>query len=226
MSSQTPKLGITLWDGNDSVNRQAFNDNWTKIDETAASQADLDAHKNDTNNPHRVTAAQVGAVPVSAVGQPSGVAPLGSDGQIPAGYLAHATVGPANSSALGTVELPTSAGSPSTPVVPYRAASVQDQQITTTSQTTVLSYTPQAQGLFSVKIYARVVTAATNVTITITYTSPSGAQTNTVVNQSLGVGDWVFVPQTILATIGSAISVNVTAATANQVYVSAAIEGV
>jgi hypothetical protein len=102
---------------------------------------------------------------------------------------------------------------------------VQEQQITVTSQTTVLSYTPVAQGNFTIKVYLRVVTAATSVTITVTYTDATGSQTMTLVNASVPVGSYD-VTAFINATTGSAIAVNVTAGTSSQVYVSAVIEGV
>lgn len=43
-------------------------------------QAQITAHKNDKNNPHEVTAAQVGAIPTSQKGAANGVAELGADG--------------------------------------------------------------------------------------------------------------------------------------------------
>lgn len=51
---------------------------------------DLIEHIADKNNPHEVTAAQVGAIPTSEAGAPGGVAQLGEDGlvlpsQLPAG---------------------------------------------------------------------------------------------------------------------------------------------
>ncbi|MCL6597929.1 MAG: H-type lectin domain-containing protein [Alicyclobacillus macrosporangiidus] len=114
MSSQTQKLGLTLWDGNDSVNRQAFNDNWTKIDEAAqknitqsstppSNPADQDLWIDTSTTPNRlkryvaassswqvigvVTASDVGAVPASEVGQPGGVASLDSTGKVPSSQL-------------------------------------------------------------------------------------------------------------------------------------------
>jgi hypothetical protein len=52
-----------------------------------ASQQDLQNHIADRNNPHQVTAAQVGAIPVAAIGQAGGVAPLDSSGKVPTANL-------------------------------------------------------------------------------------------------------------------------------------------
>jgi hypothetical protein len=52
-----------------------------------ASQEDLQDHISDRNNPHQVTAAQVGAIPVTALGQPGGVAPLDATGKVPTSNL-------------------------------------------------------------------------------------------------------------------------------------------
>ncbi|MCL6442085.1 MAG: hypothetical protein K6T83_01240 [Alicyclobacillus sp.] len=166
-------------------------------------------------------------VPTSAVGTANGVAPLGADGQVPASYLGHATVGPATSNALGTVELPASAGSPSTPITPYRAATVLEQQLTTTSATTILSYTPAAQGNFEVSVSLRV-TATTNITLQIKWTDASGnQQTDTrLSNQSVPAGTWDVPIKFLNATTAAPISVIVTAGTANVLYASATIKGV
>jgi hypothetical protein len=159
----------------------------------------------------------------SAEGVANGVATLDSTANVPLSQLGN--IRPAGTSSLGTVELPPSAGTPATPVVPYAAARVQEQLITVTSQTTVLSYTPVAQGNFTIKVYLRVVTAATSVAITVTYTDATGSQTMPLVNASVPVGSYDVTAFTN-ATTGSPIAVNVTAGTSSQVYVSAIIEGV
>ena len=50
-------------------------------------QTNLSAHTGNTNNPHSVTAAQVGAIPFSQKGAPGGVAELGEDGKVPSANL-------------------------------------------------------------------------------------------------------------------------------------------
>ena len=50
-------------------------------------QTNLSAHTGNTNNPHSVTAAQVGAIPFSQKGAPNGVAPLDEDGKVPSDNL-------------------------------------------------------------------------------------------------------------------------------------------
>ena len=64
-----------------------------------ASEVELTAHKNDKNNPHQVTAAQVGAIPTTEKGAANGVATLGSDGKVPQSQLPEMNYDPAGSAA-------------------------------------------------------------------------------------------------------------------------------
>lgn len=144
------------------------------------------------------------------------------NGQSSSYYLAASQVGIAN----GTASLDGSGHIPTSQLVNATTtkASVQDVQLTGTAVTTVTSYTPTAQGNFEVGVYIRVVTAATNVTINITYNSASGAQAYQMLpTTSLPVGDHMFVMPFFNALITAAITVQVTAGTASQVYVSASI---
>lgn len=50
-------------------------------------QTNLSAHTGNTNNPHSVTAAQVGAIPLSQKGAPNGVAELDENGKVPSDSL-------------------------------------------------------------------------------------------------------------------------------------------
>lgn len=80
----TPKWNLKKFEGNDLIKRQDFNDNWDKIDTGATTldnkidsinstltnktntiETNLNTHINDKNNPHVVTAEQVGAVKTS-----------------------------------------------------------------------------------------------------------------------------------------------------------------
>ena len=58
----------------------------TELDRKANATS-LGAHTGNTNNPHGVTAVQVGAIPSSEKGAASGVATLGTDGKVPTGQL-------------------------------------------------------------------------------------------------------------------------------------------
>lgn len=106
-------------------------------------------------------------------------------------------------------------------------ASVQDVKLTTTLPIGVVTYTPGVDRNFLVAIYLRVVNATTNVTVSIGYVSKGGSQTNTLLNvQSCTVGEYSLIPVTINATAWSPITVTVTSGTANNLYVSASIQGV
>ena len=73
----------------------ALNDNADTIDAALSAQAAaaakgaqaLAAHLADEENPHGVTAAQVGAIAADTLGQPGGPAQLGADGKLPADQL-------------------------------------------------------------------------------------------------------------------------------------------
>lgn len=107
-------------------------------------------------------------------------------------------------------------------------ADAREVLLTTTATTAVRSLTPTTNGEFLVAVSFRIITAATNVTITITWTDASGAvQTDTrLSNQSVGVGPHDVPIKYIDATTAGPITVNVTAGTANQVYATASILGV
>lgn len=105
-------------------------------------------------------------------------------------------------------------------------ADASNTQVTTTSATSIVTLTPPATGNYEIRIYYRVVTASTTVTITVTWTDPSGAQTLTLVNAvNTAVGSYVLAPTFINAT-AAAITVTATAGTANQLFVSADIQSV
>jgi hypothetical protein len=101
---------------------------------------------------------------------------------------------------------------------------VDELELTTTSATTILSVTAPKAGAYILEIYLRVVTAATTVTVSYSWTDASGSHTATPVNAvSEAVGPVQIGPFPIEATAGSTISISVTAGTANQVYASARI---
>ena len=113
------------------------------------------------------------------------------------------------------------------PLVPSITDQTLEQELTTTSATTLASYTPSATGFYNVLIFYRIVTASTTVTLAITYTDAgNSAQKDTLVNAvTQSVGDYAAVDR-IVSAGGQPITVNITAGTANQIYASAVIEGV
>jgi len=105
-------------------------------------------------------------------------------------------------------------------------AKAVETELTTTTATTIVTFTPTAVGLFLLKVIVRVVTAATTITLTASWYDAAGtAQTYTWENAaSLPVGIRLELPVILSAGTGGAITVSATAGTANQAYVSAAIE--
>jgi hypothetical protein len=98
-----------------------------------------------------------------------------------------------------------------------------EQLLTTTAATTVATYTPASTKGLWVAYYFRVVTATTNVTVTVTYTDVTGAMTLAAEPITAQVvGSYVRVPIFIVST-AAAVTVTITAGTANQVFASAAI---
>ena len=104
---------------------------------------------------------------------------------------------------------------------------VIEAEVTGTVAQTIASFTPTASGNFIVFVYFRVTTAATTVTLAISWADVTGAQSNTVVSAvSEPVGSYTIAPLYINATTAAAIAVSCTAGTANQVYVSGTIMNV
>jgi len=106
-------------------------------------------------------------------------------------------------------------------------ATAKNVQLTTTSQTTVVTFTPGVSGNgknYMVVIYYRVVTATTNLTLLVEWTDASGSQSTTPVPLSAqDVGTYTLSPVYVNANSSGAIDVKATAGTANNIYVSADI---
>jgi Ethanolamine utilization protein EutJ (predicted chaperonin) len=109
------------------------------------------------------------------------------------------------------------------PVVPV----VEDRHLEVavgTSSTAILACPVRVTGLYDLAIYWAVITAATTLTVTVTYTDPtSGAQTLTPVNavsEAVGAGS---TRVAVMATGGTTITVTATAGTAGQLTLSAAV---
>ena len=102
-------------------------------------------------------------------------------------------------------------------------SSANEVHLTSTAATTVTTYTPAAAGNFEIGIYFRVVTGTTAVTITVTWTDTTGAQTLTLLNAvNEAVGSYSLTKFMIAAT-AAAITVTMTSGTSNNIYASASI---
>jgi hypothetical protein len=106
-------------------------------------------------------------------------------------------------------------------------ANSNDFQLTTTSATDVLSFTPSTQGNYVVYVFYRVANTTTNVGINVTWTDGAGPSTSVVVpaTTSTVTGSYNISPIYINATT-AAIKVTATAGTSNNLYVSASIVGI
>ncbi|MDF2435490.1 MAG: hypothetical protein JWP44_5121 [Mucilaginibacter sp.] len=161
-------------------------------------------------------------------GAASGIATLDSGGQVPAGQLGNVpAVNAATTTVRGTVK---AAAVPAAgdPVALTRLGNAIESLLATTGATNVLSYTPAVAGNFLIYVSARVITAATNITVEVDYTDAGGAQVNMLyplASVPLGTHMLNF-PLFINAVAGSPITVKVTAGTANQAYISSSIVGV
>lgn len=105
-------------------------------------------------------------------------------------------------------------------------ASAKQQQLTSTSQTTIATFTPITLSFFVCFISLTITNAATAVTVKVTYQNPVTASLETVTllnSQTLDVEDHLQIPCNVLATAGAPISILVTAGTANNVYATASI---
>jgi hypothetical protein len=122
---------------------------------------------------------------------------------------------------LASVGGVTSAGTLGTGLI---VATVDNLQITTTSATTILTFTPTSAGSFRVEPYLYVVTAATTVTLTLTWTDAGGARSDTLINAvSEPVGPVLVQAVVVESVANQAITLSITAGTANQVYASCRI---
>lgn len=104
------------------------------------------------------------------------------------------------------------------------AAGVSELELTVNTPVVVLTHTPAASGRFLVNIYYRVVTAPTAITLVVSWTDATGAQTFTPLSGvTQAIGSYT-VASFMVYDIGTdAIAVTATAGTANQVYVSASL---
>jgi hypothetical protein len=90
--------------------------------------------------------------------------------------------------------------------------------------TTIVTYAPPTAGNFLIGIYFTVVVATTNVTVTVTWTDTTGAQTLTLLSAVAElVGSYTLTSFEINSVITSAITVAMTAGTVSQVVGSASI---
>ncbi|OPJ63675.1 phage tail protein [Clostridium chromiireducens] len=118
------------------------------------------------------------------------------------------------------------------------SSSISEVKLTTTSATKILLFTPAQQGNFKIDVYLRVL-AASNITVSITYTDTAGVQTKMMIPernglyfpnssgvQSYTIGNHFLRQLCVNALKNTPIDVNITANLANQVYVSALIMGV
>ena len=100
---------------------------------------------------------------------------------------------------------------------------------TANTSTSILSYTPTQAGLYTVRVYLNVITAATDVLLGVQWTDAQGTQMFYWVNTynsgtALAVGPYTFTAQTVYSVAASPITVIAGAGTANQVIVSAEID--
>lgn len=103
-------------------------------------------------------------------------------------------------------------------------ADTYNSLLNTTSSTPVVSFTPSSNGNFVCFMYYSVIVSATDVTIDITWTDATGAQTLTVLPLTNRlVGSYSILPVYIQNVASNPITVNFTAGTANKVYISASI---
>jgi hypothetical protein len=105
--------------------------------------------------------------------------------------------------------------------------SINDSYVTSSSPTTILTYTPTSAANFIIGVYYRVLTTATTLTITASYTSVGGSQTVTLIpNISQSVGEYIGEPIYFNSVSGQPITITATCGTANTTYISASIRAV
>ena len=104
------------------------------------------------------------------------------------------------------------------------AGSASETLLTTTNPTNIVTFTPAAAGNYNCNLYARIITGSTVITAVVTWTDVTGAQTYTwLTGSTQSTGSYVFMPVFINSAASQAITITVTAGTANQIYATAAI---
>ncbi len=113
-----------------------------------------------------------------------------------------------------------------TPITPpsiITSLNVNELELTATTSTTIGTFTPSTAGNFVVNAYFRVITTSTTITLQVTYTDVSGAQTYEWVSSVLEpIGSYSMVPLYINST-ATAITISATAGTINQAFISSSI---
>lgn len=103
---------------------------------------------------------------------------------------------------------------------------VSEKKLTTTSPTTILKFTPDFAGNFSINIYYRVANVITDVTITLTWTDVGGSQLLDIVPlTNSAIGSYLLSPIFINST-ATDIILTATSGTSNNLFISATIQGV
>jgi hypothetical protein len=103
-------------------------------------------------------------------------------------------------------------------------ATVRELEVSTTSPTAILTYTPAVAGNVEIGIYFRVAVASTVVTVNVTWTDAAGSQTLPLLSAvTETVGSYTFTKFIVDSVGGEAIEVSATAGTANQLYFSASM---
>ncbi len=101
--------------------------------------------------------------------------------------------------------------------------SVAETAITSTSNTTILTYTPTATANFTLSAYLEL-SASTGVTMAFSWNDSGGGRTVSQLNSiTLPAGAYCLAPVPITAKGGTAVSVTVTVSVANQVKVSSTL---
>jgi len=105
---------------------------------------------------------------------------------------------------------------------PLVAARNRQAALTTTAATPLLTWTPEISGLYLVGVAGTVQTAATDLTVTVSYTDPTTGQAATLTlangtSQPVGPVSLVGI---IPALGGQPVTISATAGTANQVTLS------
>lgn len=110
--------------------------------------------------------------------------------------------------------------------LPAMVADTNSTVVGTASATIILTYTPGSAMIIRISVSLTVITAATTVTLVAGWTDPvAGAQTWTWEDAvSVATGIRFELPLVVASVASNAVTVTITCGTANQVYVTGAME--
>lgn len=109
-------------------------------------------------------------------------------------------------------------------LAPYVLEDPAEVELTTTSATQIFTVTPATAGRYVLWVYVRLLTGSPSLTVTLTYTDNSGAQTATLLNAQAITANGPILPYYFQGAAGDAITLSCTSTVASALAINASLE--